>query len=171
MPPEVKNVVIEMCYQMGVYGFSCFKKTIAYLQDKKWNSFDGNLNDKQRATRLLDFSEGRRKILISMKVLDEGIDIPSAKTAIILASSGNPRQFIQRRGRILRKSDKTHKPYAHIYDFIVVPNYLSTDPKTRDIEIRIFNNELRRIEEFCSLSMNRQNTDEIVSRIRDEYNF
>jgi len=36
MPPEIKDVIVEMCYQMGVYGFSCFKKTIAYLQDKKW---------------------------------------------------------------------------------------------------------------------------------------
>ena len=36
MPPEIQDIVVEMCYQMGVYGFSCFKKTIAYLQDKQW---------------------------------------------------------------------------------------------------------------------------------------
>ena len=36
MPPEIQDIVAEMCYQMGVYGFSCFKKTIAYLQDKKF---------------------------------------------------------------------------------------------------------------------------------------
>ena len=36
MPPEIQDVVVEMCYKLGVYGFSCFKKTISYLQDKKW---------------------------------------------------------------------------------------------------------------------------------------
>ena len=49
MPPEVKNVVIEMCYQMGVYGFSCFKKTIAYLQDKKWNEASVEMLDSRWA--------------------------------------------------------------------------------------------------------------------------
>tara|TARA_Y100000593_G_scaffold93123_1_gene186858 strand:+ start:646 stop:1050 length:405 start_codon:yes stop_codon:yes gene_type:complete len=37
MPPEIKDVVMEMCYQMGVYGFSCFKKTISFLQNKQFH--------------------------------------------------------------------------------------------------------------------------------------
>ena len=35
MPPEIKDIVTEMCYQLGVTGFSKFKKTIAYLQNKE----------------------------------------------------------------------------------------------------------------------------------------
>jgi len=58
-------------------------------------------------------------ILISIKCLDEGVDIPSTTHALILASSQNPREFIQRRGRILRKSPGKH--FAYLYDAITVP--------------------------------------------------
>lgn len=58
-------------------------------------------------------------ILVSIKCLDEGVDIPAATHALILASSKNPREFIQRRGRILRKADK--KPFAFLHDAIVTP--------------------------------------------------
>lgn len=49
MPPEIKDVVVEMCYQMGVYGFSCFKKTIAYLQDKQWEKASEEMLDSRWA--------------------------------------------------------------------------------------------------------------------------
>ena len=66
MPPEVKNVVIEMCYQMGVYGFSCFKKTIAYLQDKKWNEASVEMLDsrwaEQTPNRAREMSEKIKKL-------------------------------------------------------------------------------------------------------------
>ena len=58
-------------------------------------------------------------ILVSIKCLDEGVDIPSTTHALILASSQNPREFIQRRGRILRNSPG--KLFAHLYDAITVP--------------------------------------------------
>lgn len=59
-------------------------------------------------------------ILVSIKCLDEGVDIPAATHALILASSKNPREFIQRRGRILRKADNKH--FAFLHDAIVTPN-------------------------------------------------
>ena len=49
MPPEIKDIVVEMCYQMGVYGFSCFKKTIAYLQDKKFKEASVEMLDSRWA--------------------------------------------------------------------------------------------------------------------------
>lgn len=58
-------------------------------------------------------------VLVSIKCLDEGVDIPSTTHALILASSQNPREFIQRRGRILRKAPG--KLFAHLYDAITVP--------------------------------------------------
>lgn len=58
-------------------------------------------------------------ILVSIKCLDEGVDIPSTTHALILASSQNPREFIQRRGRILRNSP--NKLFAHLYDAITIP--------------------------------------------------
>ena len=59
-------------------------------------------------------------VLISIKCLDEGVDIPSTTHALILASSKNPREFIQRRGRVLRLSPG--KTFAHLYDAITLPN-------------------------------------------------
>ena len=59
-------------------------------------------------------------VLIAIKCLDEGVDIPSATHALILASSQNPREYIQRRGRVLRSSPQTGKSHASIFDVVVV---------------------------------------------------
>jgi len=64
-------------------------------------------------------------ILVSIKCLDEGVDIPSVTHAMILASSQNPREFIQRRGRILRKHEGKH--YAFLHDAIVLPCQFEAD--------------------------------------------
>ena len=71
-----------------------------------------------RDTTLEHFSQNGG-VLVSIKCLDEGVDIPSTTDALILASSQNPREFIQRRGRILRNS--SGKLFAHLYDVITVP--------------------------------------------------
>ena len=82
-------------------------------------------------------------ILISIKCLDEGVDIPSTTHALILASSQNPREFIQRRGRILRRSDNKH--FAHLYDAITIPSV--SDSET-DKSLSIIMAELARAIQF-----------------------
>ena len=82
-------------------------------------------------------------VLVSIKCLDEGVDIPVATHALILASSQNPREFIQRRGRILRKSPD--KYYAYLYDAITMPF------RSRDNDVlgsSIIETELARAVEF-----------------------
>ena len=49
MPQEIKDVVVEMCYQLGVYGFSRFKKTIAYIQNKQWEEASVEMLDNRWA--------------------------------------------------------------------------------------------------------------------------
>lgn len=96
------------------------------------------------------FTEGRYQALVAMRCLDEGVDVPPAKTAILMASSSNPREFIQRRGRILRRhKDKDH---ATIYDIIVLPTISGrrADPADRDIEKKIMKTELDRFKEFAN---------------------
>jgi superfamily II DNA or RNA helicase len=89
-----------------------------------------------------------------MKCLDEGIDVSRTETAIFCASTGNPRQFIQRRGRILRKHPK--KNFAYIYDMIVVPEVSKHDfEKSLAMERGILRNELRRVHEFAGLAINK----------------
>lgn len=88
-------------------------------------------------------------ILVSIRCLDEGVDIPSISHALILASSQNPRQFIQRRGRVLRKHPS--KVFAKIYDAIVVPASLENEPE----QFSLLKSELTRAYEFSSNALNR----------------
>ena len=79
-----------------------------------------------REESLWRFATGETEVLTAMKCLDEGVDVPRTEMAIFCASTGNPRQFVQRRGRILR----THKdkPLAYIYDLVVVPKTEKDSP-------------------------------------------
>ena len=79
----------------------------------------------EREKLLKEFALGIKDALAAIKCLDEGVDVPSTKTAIILASSRNPVEFVQRRGRILRMHEG--KDYAVIHDMIVVPRELPAD--------------------------------------------
>ena len=72
--------------------------------------------DREETLRWLDRFGG---IVVSIRCLDEGVDIPSVTHALILASSKNPREFVQRRGRVLRRAKD--KPLAFVYDAIVTP--------------------------------------------------
>lgn len=94
------------------------------------------------------FKEKTVESLVAMKVLDEGIDVPVCKTAFILASTRNPRQYVQRRGRVLRKSEG--KSEALIVDFIVLPI-----PGSRSISSQnLIKAELERINDFKLTALN-----------------
>ncbi|TMO82402.1 restriction endonuclease subunit R [Pseudoalteromonas sp. S3776] len=102
----------------------------------------------QRKSIMKNFKNKEIDALVAMKVLDEGIDVPVCKTAYILASSRNPRQYVQRRGRVLRKSDS--KSEAKIIDFVVLPSKTS---KTQAAE-NLRKAELKRIQDFKATSLN-----------------
>jgi len=106
---------------------------------------------KNREAILKDFETGDLEVLTSMKCLDEGVDVPRSELAIFCASTGNPRQFIQRRGRILR----THKEkkYAYIHDLVVVPD-IGADCVDYEMERKLILSELKRVRDFASLSRN-----------------
>lgn len=89
--------------------------------------------------------------LVAIRCLDEGVDLPDIRRAFILASTTNPRQFIQRRGRVLRRAPG--KDSAEIYDFVVVPPPGETD-RHRDLDRRLFRRELERVVEFASSASN-----------------
>jgi DNA phosphorothioation system restriction enzyme len=96
------------------------------------------------------FESGELQGLVAIRCLDEGIDIPATQTAVILASSNNPRQFVQRRGRILRPHP--HKQRATLFDMIVVPPAL--DRATFEMERQLLRTELIRFVEFADLADN-----------------
>jgi superfamily II DNA or RNA helicase len=115
--------------------------------------FTGETDNREQI--LKQFKEGNLDALLAMKCLDEGVDIPQTKYAIFCSSTGNPRQYIQRRGRVLR----THKDkeFAIIYDLIVKPVFsqTNTDEALNKMEKNIFLSELRRLVNFAVLSENK----------------
>jgi DNA phosphorothioation system restriction enzyme len=110
--------------------------------------------------------------VVAIRCLDEGIDIPDVRIGFLLASSTNPRQFIQRRGRLLRRSDETGKRRAVIYDFIVEPpdfgGRMSDD--AFNLERRFFGRELARILEFCATAENGPAALHELEPLRRRYN-
>ncbi|MBF2066563.1 MAG: DNA phosphorothioation system restriction enzyme [Calothrix sp. C42_A2020_038] len=96
------------------------------------------------------FEAGELQGLVAIKCLDEGVDIPAIQTAVILASSTNPRQFIQRRGRVLRPHPG--KDRATVFDMIVLPPDLDRD--TVEVERNLLRKELKRFIEFADLADN-----------------
>lgn len=127
------------------------------------NQFISGLPD--RDDILNQFKEGRIQVIASMKCLDEGVDIPRAQHAIFCSSTGNPRQFIQRRGRILRKHPDKHK--ATIHDLVVIPNLSesSKDSETFLLERNLVKKEIERVMYFASLSQNPYETERIFEEV------
>lgn len=127
------------------------KQVLKILEEKNItkHKFTGQENSKKRDKLLNSFSIGSLDCLVAMKCLDEGVDIPSAKTAIIMASTSNPREYIQRRGRILRRSK--NKNLAIIYDMIIFPhsNELNLTEEQIKIEKIIMKKEKRRFRDFA----------------------
>jgi superfamily II DNA or RNA helicase len=118
-----------------------------------------------------NFADGKLQALIAIKCLDEGVNIPSIKTAFILASTTNPKEYIQRRGRVLRKAEG--KEYAEIFDFIALPRALnevsSLTEQGRNRELSLVKNELRRAEEFARLAMNMPQAEQVIDLIKEAY--
>ncbi len=120
-----------------------------------------------RSKILENYEHGDIHVLTSMKCLDEGVDVPRSELAIFCASTGNPRQFIQRRGRVLRlHKDKTH---AVIHDLVVIPNVDSLD-KSYDMERNMVKTELLRVADFAELAMNKTETYTILEEVLNFYN-
>ncbi len=121
---------------------------------------------KDRDQVINNFQNGTIDVLTSMKCLDEGVDVPRSELAIFCASTGNPRQFVQRRGRVLR----THidKTYAVIHDLVVAPEI--NDETTFEMEKSIIAKELERVVDFSCLAINKPDTYNTLKPILTYYN-
>jgi superfamily II DNA or RNA helicase len=114
-------------------------------------------NEFEKKAALEAFKNGTYATLVAIKCLDEGVNIPQVERAIILSSSTNPREFIQRRGRILRHSD--NKKHAEIFDFIVLDKeYASLNKK-----------EIDRFYEFARISLNSVENLSIYDKLINDY--
>jgi superfamily II DNA or RNA helicase len=131
------------------------------------NQFVSGMPDRNDV--LDQFKQGKIQVIASMKCLDEGVDIPRAEHAIFCSSTGNPRQFIQRRGRILRKHPDKHK--ATIHDLVVIPDFsmLSKSSETYKLERSLVKKEIERVMYFASLSQNPFETEDLFKEVCEHY--
>lgn len=143
-------------------------EAVSMLLDREgWDvsRFTSRESRKDRDIILENFRIGIIDAMVAIRCLDEGIDVPACSTAYILASSRDPRQFVQRRGRILRRSPG--KEMATIHDFIVI---LPEDVEDEaGYAKRLIRSELARVAEFSSLSENRTEAYEVLAPTLRKY--
>ena len=119
--------------------------------------------DREETNRIIhSFQEGTLGILTAKRVLDEGVNIPEIEKAFILASTTVERQWIQRRGRLLRTCSRTSKTHSEIHDFIALPPDLDN---IDGIAGALIDSELKRIQAFAKLAMNAGRPDGPLSLI------
>ncbi|MCL3779508.1 DEAD/DEAH box helicase [Prolixibacteraceae bacterium JC049] len=130
-------------------------------------AFTGETENREEI--LSEFEKGNIHTLSAMKCLDEGVDVPRTELAIFCSSSANPRQFIQRRGRILRQHNK--KMHAVIHDLIVIPrlDFNAEKPETYNMERSQVLNELKRVADFSFMAINQFKAIERIQPICDFY--
>jgi superfamily II DNA or RNA helicase len=134
-------------------------------QGSKPESRFGGRSEREETLRL--FRSGKVQALVAMNLLDEGVDIPEARLALILASSGNAKEFIQRTGRVIRWHEE--KELAEIVDFLVIPESAEKTQQQGGLsrsEMNMVESEMRRIEEYSAPAFNRLEISMMLSNIR-----
>lgn len=144
-------------------------RVLAFEKGLRVDRFTAEESTKKRQTLLAAFAAGDIQGLVAMKCLDEGVDVPSTRTAYFLASSGNPREFIQRRGRILRRA--VGKDYAVLHDLIAVPPTVLDGAASPwfEAERSMMRRELARFKEFSQSALNHHQALDVVWNIAKTY--
>lgn len=126
----------------------------------------GETPNSKRAEIISEFDSGKINAILSMKVMDEGIDIGSAARAILMSSAKDTRQYIQRAGRVLRKSNG--KAIAEIFDIIVYVDPRKIGNKMWEIEQKIIESELKRALYFTEMAKNQIQCFKILESFREK---
>jgi len=155
----------------GIRQIVAVSKLLGNELGMKVTHFTSNESAAEREIIKQRFAEAEPyQAIVAIKCLDEGVNIPSIRTAFILASTTNPKEYIQRRGRVLRLA--ANKPYAVIYDFVTLIKPLNeVDPYASDYICgrALAKRELSRIQEFGRIALNSRDSDELINDIQDVY--
>lgn len=142
-------------------------KTLGLRHKIKVHEFTYRENNNLRKDILDQFNKGFIQAIVAIKCLDEGVDVPSSQMAFFLANSSNPREFVQRRGRVLRKAEG--KTSAQLYDFLTIPPY-SESTEELSLSRSILKKELTRFEEFAKSSINFHSAYDVIWDIAKKFN-
>lgn len=139
-------------------------KTLAKL-GLRCHEFVHTVSMAEREVVLKRFDEGDIEALVAVRCLDEGVDVPATESAYFLASTSNPRQFVQRRGRVLRVAEG--KTRAIIVDFLVVPS--ESPPGDKGVALSLLRREMPRFAEFSLAATNVNAARKVVFDLLDRY--
>ena len=129
--------------------------------------YDSSMSKDDKQRNLEAFSNGTGDFLVAIKCLDEGVDIPTCDSAILMANSKSTREFIQRRGRLLRKDPS--KTLSRIFDILVLPvDPRSTSRGISRTEYQIVESELKRARLFAQSALNAKDVLLQLTRIESE---
>ncbi len=131
-----------------------------------YRDFVGDTPLDERAALLRQLGSGEIDGLVAMKCLDQGIDVPTARVAHFLASTKNPRQYVQRRGRILRQPKDGSPKHAIVFDYITHPDA----GDNFDLERRLVAQEVLRAQELANGADNRHQALNTLQPVLDRYN-
>lgn len=141
-------------------------KILGNEYDMRIRKFTAEESPDEREEIIEMFSDGKSlQAIVAIKCLDEGVNIPAIQHAFILASTTDPKEFIQRRGRVLRLYEG--KEYAYIYDFVTLPFEGETIKASSS---NLVESELKRVNEFNSLAVNSQDNVELIDDLLEKYN-
>ena len=166
VPEGLNNSMIESDLNEDKKMIDKYSEIISDEFNLSLRKYTGKTKYKDRKTILNSFSDGKIDALIAMKCLDEGIDVTRAEVGIFCSSTTNPKQYIQRRGRVLRLHKNKSK--ALIYDIMVKPRRISSDNNFFEWERNLIKKEIKRIKEFCESANNKY---EALSKIEEIANF
>lgn len=153
---DSKSQIKSVCSILGnEFGMSLAKYT-----------YEESIEERKRILERFE-KDSMLQALVAIKCLDEGIDIPSVQTAIIFSSSSNPKEYIQRRGRVLRKSEG--KEFSNIIDFVVVPPKAANFYEYENAVGGIVSKELSRVSEFGSIAINANESIDFIASIKNEF--
>ena len=133
----------------------------------RYHDFVGDTPLDIRDNLLEALGSGRIDGLVAMKCLDQGIDVPTARAAHFLASTKNPRQYVQRRGRILRRPRDGSKKVAVVFDYITYPESTGLN---FDMERRLGAQEVLRARDMAAAADNRNQAISALRPMLDRYN-
>lgn len=147
---------------------------LATIYDMQVATFTSNESADTRKHLLKQFDAGQSlQALVAIKCLDEGVNVPSMKTAFVLASSTNPKEYIQRRGRLLRRAEG--KDFSEIYDFISLPCTVEFAQNIGHVfsqyDEALINRELKRVIEYNRLAQNREDNQELIDEVVQLFNY
>jgi len=158
-PQQIETVQKIIRNQRGIVQHRFTSKEDATKRQEKYCGLT------EREYLLENFAKGNYDVLVAIRCLDEGVDVPATRNAILMCSSGNPKEYIQRRGRVLRRSPGKEK--AVIYDITAVPTVI--DGRYAYINTKMLESQLTRLEEFAKDAMNQEDVEREIFRIRERY--